>query len=774
MNPAKPTLLFGLCVGLLSACAMPEKPQAPLSAADLARSELVPGNHQAGSLAQSDAAIVDMPQVEPLQAQQGVNQAGNLPALRNAQVSAPAVPKVAPQDDEIRLNYEQVPLRQILEEFADLLGISLVIDSSIADKVTLRTAEDKPLRMADLWPVIQLLLDDADIVMERKGNVYHLKKTPDALPVEIGDMRSGLTSSSAPEVMQVTPLRYISIDAASAALKPMVEPQGRLVTLPTLNLLGITTSPQRLRRVNSLLSLLDADPFRHRGLRLYRLSNAKASELQADLDKILKAVEGTNPSYQVVGLERINAILVVSPPGRGFDQVSRWVDILDEANDAGGEQVFIYRVRHLKASTLAGTLSEVFQTEKEDEPRKRDDEAKGDKPAANPNNDNAPDTKRTEIKRTGETDKTAGGGDSGRRISAELKVNIVSDDDTNSLLVRATPRDYRQLLETIRILDTVPKEVMVNAVIAEVELTEASRFGIDWQRMLGGIDDIVMTNFGIANAFTSLTNAATSDTTAQTSLSGLAIKQNSNKLTAVLNAVATNNNVSLLSRPSLLVKDNQEASINVGSDEPTITRTNTSLTSGVATAVTSNEVQYRQTGITLNITPHINADGIINMDVEQEVSQPGPEKTSQNLPSFNQRKIKTSIVVRDGTAIVLGGLIQTSQKNSRTGVPLLHEVPLFGNFFADTNKQIIRTELVVIIVPQIIDPEADNRLYVERFQRRMDQLVKLFKQDQVPVWINTDPDVPLQPTRRPELPGPSLRKLRLGNDTVSISAETKE
>lgn len=745
MRSLHPLLISCLLLSGLTACSTrPQRDQQP-SAAALVQNELLPGKAAAEY---QDSVITDLPQITSSGPQTSVNQSGALPVVNS---SRPDAPDIASPNDIVRLQYEQIDLRIVLEELFDTLGMSSVVDSSIADKVTLRTSQDKPLHMSDIWPLIHLLINDAGITMEKKGSVYHLKKAQDALPVFIGSENSRLARSAAPEVMQITPLRYISLDAASAALKPLVEPSGRIASLPTLNLLGITASPERLRRINNLLSLLDADPFRHRGLRLYRLNNAKASELKDDLEKILKAVEGANPAYEVVPLERINSVLVVAPPKRGFEEVTRWVDILDEANDAGGEQVFIYRVRHLKATTLASTLSEVFQVEDKEEPRKRDEQTanpdqKQDAQAETQQPDNQ--TKRTEIKRT-----ELQGGDSGKQISAELKVGIVADEDTNSLLVRATPRDYRQLLETIRILDTVPKEVMVNAVIAEVELTQASRFGIDWSLILGGIDDIVMTNFGIDKAFKQLTSTTTTttDTETSTSLSGIVVKQTSNKLTAILNAVATDNDVSLLSRPSLLVKDNQEASINVGSDEPTITRTNTSLATASSSTVTSNEVQYRQTGITLNITPHINADGIINMEVEQEVSSLGTNKTIQDLPSFNQRKIKTSIVVRDGTAIVLGGLIQTSQSNSRSGVPVLHELPVFGDLFADTGKQIIRTELVVIIIPQIINPEADNRLYVQRFNERMGQLQQLLSEDYVPIWIDSRPEAQMPPTVVPTL-----------------------
>jgi general secretion pathway protein D len=208
-------------------------------------------------------------------------------------------------------------------------------------------------------------------------------------------------------------------------------------------------------------------------------------------------------------------------------------------------------------------------------------------------------------------------------------------------------------------------------------------------------------------------------------------------ITAILNALNTNGHVELLSRPSILVRNNQEASITVGSDEPTITRVN-QTNSVNSSLTTSNEVQYRKTGIILKVKPQINDDGIINMDIRQEVSALGATRTEENLPSFRERVIETSLVVRDGTAIVMGGLIQTNWNNGFNGVPYAEDVPVLGNLFRSETVKKVRTELVVIIVPQIIDPEADNHKYVRFFRDRMKQVKRLMEEDDTPVLLDVD------------------------------------
>jgi len=623
--------------------------------------------------------------------------------------------------DKHSLNLEQIELRGVFEIIADALGISVVIDSSIAEKVTVRTAPDKSLTQNDLWALLQLLLAENNVTMEKKGNTYHLKKEKKSLPDAIGSKKDQLANANASEVLQVTPLRYITVDSALTALKPMVEPEGRLLVISNLNVLGIVTSPEKLNKINKLLALLDADPFVHRGIRLFRLQNAKSSEAKTDLDKILQAVEGKMPAFEIIALDRINSLLVISPPQRGFDEVARWIEIVDERNEAGGEQIFIYRVRNLKATTLATTLKDVFRTDGKETPK------------TTPKDPNKPDEKQPEQPKPVEQSplNQANNPQNTAIAAANLKINIIADEETNTLLIRSTPRDYRHLLTTIALLDNLPKEVMINVVVAEVELTEGNQFGIDWYSLFNkGTKGFIGSEFKIPG------NAGVTNGLPTRSDNGLVVSYITGSITGVLNALNTEGRVELLSRPSLLVKNNQEATINVGSDEPTITRINQTQT-GVSTGVTtSNEVQYRKTGIILKVKPQINDDGIVNMIVKQEVSALGAERTAEKLPSFKQRVIDTSLVVRDGTAVIMGGLIQTSNNNSNEGIPLLKDVPVLGKLFQSQNSTRTRTELVVIIVPQIIYPDADNREYVRQFRDRMSEVKRLMEEDAVPMVVN--------------------------------------
>ncbi|MDM8562837.1 type II secretion system secretin GspD, partial [Candidatus Marithioploca araucensis] len=667
--------------------------------------------------------IAELPNT-PTESLKEVNQSGKVPTITTIDDQTLDVSELDLSDDaQIKLDFEQVELRQILQILADSLGIAMVIDPTIGGKVTLRTPPDNPLNKKDLWPLLQLLLSDAGVTMEKKGRVYHLKKAPPKLPNVVGMTPETLTTSDSAEVLQVTPLRYIAAASAITVINPLIQPKGRVITLPTLNIIGIITTPQRLARINKLLRIIDADPFLHRGMRLFRLINSKATDVQGELDKILKALYGkTSPTYQVVALERINSVLVVAPPNSGFNDVALWVEILDERSQESKEQIFIYKVKNLEAAKLASTLSNVFKVDD----KKKDKKDKKDKKKKNVDQKD----KKSPLPTPG----------SKIPVSAELEVNIVADESTNSLLIRANPRDYRQLLETIYALDQVPKEVMINVVIAEVGLTEATQFGIDWRT--------VFTGFGSQSSMQSNLEVPGEDIA---KLAGFSINYLSGSLEALLNIVASNNEISILSRPSLLVRNNEEASINVGSNEPY-------LSGGSGISQNQNDqnnnqtyspyqnyyqdVQYKDTGITIKVKPHINDDGIINLEIESELTLLGPPRTTQNLQSFDQRKIKTFVVVRDGTAIVIGGLIQTNNTNSKQGIPILQDLPIVGDIlFSSTNIEDKRTELVLIMVPEIVNPEADNRPLVQSFKQRMYLISQLLNAEQIFIdgWGQTLP-----------------------------------
>ena len=613
--------------------------------------------------------------------------------------------------DVVELNYEQADLRLVLEQLAESLDISILIDPSIDKRISIRTSPDRPLQREDIWPLIRLLTRDAGIFLERVGDVYNARMINSSLPADIiGPDSSAETVNS--QVMQITPLTYVSTETAVEALGPLLAPEGSVSQLGSRDLLMITASDFLLQRANELLMLIDADPFSNQGIHLYQLSNANAPEVAEELVEILELIEGASPAYQVRGIERINAILVTAPASRGFEEISRWVEILDADSQEQVEQLFMYKVKNLDALELAETLSTVF--EEEDDPLTPPNIGRSD--TLNIVDTLAAEASQTATAETGQAPLTTVGVSANGAVSANLTVKIVADEATNSLLIRSTARDYRQLLTTISQLDVVPLQVMVNAVIAQITLTDDTRFGVDWSRVAG-------------NTLNPISSNTTTDFAPN--LNGLMFTRGfidgSARVDATLEAIAQNNEVRLLARPSLTVGNNQEGEIQIGAEVPV--EAGESISAG---GLSTTNIQYRDTGIGLLITPQINEDGVVNLIINQTLrSVDNSASGINNNPVFNNQEITTTVVVKNGDNIVLGGLIQTDTEALNTGVPLLNRVPGLGNLFSYQQDNQERRELFIVLRPEVIDLNDQAGPQYSDILDRFDLASELFEESMI-------------------------------------------
>ncbi|MEZ5489908.1 MAG: type II secretion system secretin GspD [Gammaproteobacteria bacterium] len=599
--------------------------------------------------------------------------------------------------DVVELNYEQADLRQVLEDLADAIDITLVADPSIDARVTVRTSPDRPLTRDDIWPLIRVITRRNGVTLERLGNFYAAYVVSSSLPTDIVTPDT-VAQTFGNRVMQITPLTYIASDTAIEVLSPMLD-EGSITKLTNRNVLAVSGSASQLERVNELLTLIDADPFANQGIQLFQLSNASAEEVATELEEILTLIEGSAPTYQVKGISRINGILVTAPATRGFEEINRWIRILDSENQEQVEQLFYYKVKNLSAVELAETLTNVFEEDEDDfVPRA----AVEDREPRLDTVEISPDTSAFTIS-------------SPTAVSANLRVRIVSDEATNSLLIRSTARDYRQLLTTINQLDSVPLQVVVNAVIAQITLTDDNRFGVDWSRVA-------------ANASVDPISTDTSTSFLPgTGLGGLMFNKSfvdgSARVEATLEAIATSNDVRLLARPTLTVTNNQEGQIQIGSDVP--------VQGGSTIGVSGNEtfnVQYRETGIVLTLTPQINADGVVNLTIEQELSSVAETDGFNNNPIFNSQTISTNVVVRDGESVVLGGLIQSDNQNLNSGVPGLSRVPVLGGLFSYRQDLQERKELFIVLRPEVINLNDQTALDYSALLERFELAAELFEE----------------------------------------------
>lgn len=702
MNATRQLALIGLAISLASCAALPGGSSAVNSSSN-APSPTSPAATTTGAAA--PALVVQSSQDDEQQRLiDQINRNGS--SGNRAYTETPPAPVNALSTDVVELNYEQADLRVVIEELADALDTTIIIDPSIADKVSIRTSANRPLRQEDIWPLIRLLTRQAGVTLERVGNVYYARKGDVNLSVEITTLGSA-SGATASVVTQITPLVYVSVESALEMLGPLVLPNGNLSRIST-NTLAISASPSQLSRINELLAVIDADPFQNQGLHLYPLSFAAAAEVAEELKEVLLLIEGTNPAYQVKGLERINSLLVTAPANRGFEEITRWVHLLDADSQEQSEQLFHYSVKNLTALDLAATLTSVFELDEEDT-------------QVRPANGRMETVEVVTLE--GETvsrsvpalaNGAVGGGANEQAVSANIKVSIVADEATNSLLVRANPRDYRQLLATINQLDAVPLQVMINAVIAQVTLTDATRFGVDWSRVAANAPTDISTN----TATTFLPSGG---------LSGLLFTKSfvdgAARVEATLEAIATNNEVQLLARPSLTVVNNMEGEIKIGSVVPV--RSGSTTTQSGDNIISS--IQYRDTGIVLTITPRINNDGVVNMIITQSLSSIQEASGVDQNPIFDNQEITTSVVVRNNENIVLGGLIQSNNSDLSSGVPGLSRIPVLGKLFSYQQDVTERKELFIVLRPEIVNLNDSDAAQFSAILNRFELAAELFE-----------------------------------------------
>jgi general secretion pathway protein D len=287
--------------------------------------------------------------------------------------------------------------------------------------------------------------------------------------------------------------------------------------------------------------------------------------------------------------------------------------------------------------------------------------------------------------------------------AAPSQVRIVADDANNSLLIFANAAEYERLRDVLEEVDSVSNQVLLEAVIAEVSLDDDLKFGVRW---LFGED-------GNKGTFSDLANGAVGS-----AFPGFSYFLKANDISFSLNALASVTDVRVLSSPSLVVLDNKTAVLQVGDQVPIVTQSAKGTGAGDAPIV--NNVELKDTGVILSVTPRVNDSGRVILDIEQEVSTVVKTTTSGiDSPTIRQRKIKTSVVITDGEALALGGLIQERETDGKTKVPVLGDIPLLGNAFRQKTNAISRTELIIFIRPRVIRDMDEARRITREFREQL-------------------------------------------------------
>jgi general secretion pathway protein D len=417
----------------------------------------------------------------------------------------------------------------------------------------------------------------------------------------------------------------------------------------------------------------------------------------------------------VVPVKRLNSILIVTPRSHYLDTVGAWIERLDGLPDSKFEKrLYVYPVQNTSASRLAELLNRIYADEFVEVRSSRSGSTGGERGGADRSRAGVAPGMSAETLGTGSggigkssfaAPSSTGPGGSissvgalsgmGGGVSSLENVRVVADDDNNALLIHATGKQYDLIKTAMEQLDVVATQVLIEASILEVTLTDELRYGLEWS---------FNNNIGDDYDGVGVLAAAAGGPAAIAPGFSYAITNSVGDIKAVLNALSEQSLVNVISTPSVMVLDNHTAFIHVGDQVPTFDQQTETDGGRITQSVT-----YKDTGVKLTVTPSVNAGGLVTMDVEQSVTDVGPIDAATGQRAFLERNIMSRVAVRSSESVVLGGLIRENASNAESGIPFLHQLPVLGPLFGSTAKDDRRTELLVIITPRALYSESELR-----------------------------------------------------------------
>jgi len=625
----------------------------------------------------------------------------------------------------ITLNFENTNLREVVKVIlGDLLGANYSVDPAVQGAVTLQTSE--PLARDDLLPTLELVLRMNGAALVGGDGLYTIVPRDNAvrgmLAPQLGNSGVALPSGYS---VRIVPLSYVGAEEMQTILEPFSS-TGNVVRVDTArNLLILAGSGPEIARLLETVRIFDVDWLKGMSVALFTPDFVDAKTLASELQSVFgeEAKSPLSGVIQFVTLERLNGLLVITARPQYLKKVAEWVERLDRDGGGAGQRLYVYHVQNGRAADLATVLGEVFQRDGGSAVVAPPDLAPGLEgleiaaPQTTAASAEAPAAEALVERVATLADYTpvaASNGSDGVAITDTGDIRIIADEINNALVILASALQYKQVEAALRRLDVSPQQVLIEATIAEVTLRGDLKYGMEWffTNTIGdksgqGLLDLSATGAGIGAIVPGFSYS---------------IIDKAGAVRAVLNALAEDSRLNVISSPSLMVLNNQTANIDVGDEVPVVTQQQQSTVGTSAPIV--NNIEYRNTGVLLAVTPRVNSGGMVVMDVEQEVSQVVEESTDTTTltPTISKRSITTSVAVQSGQTVVLGGLIREQKIQSRSGVPGLYNLPIIGPLFGTTVDDQLRTELVVLITPRAVQNSADAAQVTDEFRNKMESL----------------------------------------------------
>lgn len=600
-----------------------------------------------------------------------------------------------------------VAARSILGE---ILRVSYTLDPRVAGQVSIVTA--RPMPAEEILLMFETALRSNGVAMVRESDRLRLMPAGEALGV--AELDQSVTIQPGYGVT-VLPLRHVSADTILPLLENFVARAGMVREDPGRNALIFQgTAAERAAAIDAARSF-DQDWLANESVGIFPVANSNASAMIPELNRVLDLGEGGRGrnTIRVQSIDRTNSILVVARSRNLLQRAAGWIQRLDRV-DASATSLRVYRVQHVDARRLASMVNGIFTGSSSIS----EDPAAQFPPGSTPTTPLSSGPSLSDpsnlAQRMGDRPGPAGGEEAQAPVSPlpggggqlDQGVRITANPENNSLLIFARPDQHKLIEQAILALDRPSAQVAIEATIAEVTLNNDLRYGVQFYLQSG--------NDGSIGLFQSAAKAAIGHVLPGFNL----IIGPENDPRVVLDALRGITEVKVLSSPSVVVMDNKPATLQVGDEVPIVTRTAQSVTNPDAPIV--NNVEFRNTGVILNVLPRVTANGTINLLIEQEISSVlGRGQTQSLTPTIAQRRVNSTISVSSGQTVLLGGLISERQEKGREGVPVLGELPIIGDAFRKTSNAAGRTELIVLIRAQVIRDSVGAQQIAEEMRSQL-------------------------------------------------------
>lgn len=617
------------------------------------------------------------------------------------------------EEGDVTLNFQDSPIAEVVKTIlSDILGENYAIGEGVGGVVSMRTT--RPIPRDSLISVLDNLLRMNGAAVIKNDNYYEVVSIEDS---GLAGLSPGLRlSSDRGYQVQIVPLRYIGAKAMAKMLEPVKSGKATVMVDEFRNILTIAGSQSELFSLRDTISIFDVNQLQGMSVGLFRIQNVEAATIRDEL----AAVFGDDAEGPLAGMvrftviDRLNALMVITPQERYLSDAETWIRRLDQSENPHGTNMYVYYVQNGDAEQLADLLTQLF------EGKRRSDMASSQREAAS--------TQPVAASSEGADAGGGGGGGGGTagvgRVTATDigDISIIPDAKNNALVILAAAADYAQVEKAVQKLDVPPMQVLVEASIVEVTLSDELEYGLQWFfknghgkfSSRGGLN---IPPSGDVSSLSGVLEAPVDFTYRVFDAAGTR---------AILNAISGDSRIDVLSSPTLMVLDNNTATIRVGDQVPIRTEESTNLSSSTiddsgnfGNNVTS-RIQYRDTGVTLEVTPRVNAGGMVVMEVTQRVDDVDETTTSGiDSPTILQREITTAVAVQSGETIVLGGLIRENKEVADNGVPFLKDIPGLGYFFKNERTASSKTELVVMITPSAIANPTEARSVTEEYKSKL-------------------------------------------------------